>query len=52
MTGLAFAFSCQPFDMVLILDGNQDNVAHACGKIGLFGDKNLICYCSLYNQMP
>ena len=32
--------------MVLILDGNAENDAHASRKIGLFGEKYLICDCS------
>ena len=38
--------------VVLILDGNSEHVAHVCEKIGLFGEKNLICACSKSNQMP
>ena len=39
--------------MVLILDGNLENVAQAGRKIGLFGKKgNPICDCSQSNQMP
>ena len=26
--------------MVLLLDGNSEHVAHACRKVGLFGEKN------------
>ena len=34
--------------MVIILDGD---VAQACRKIGLFGEKFPICDCFRYNQM-
>ena len=36
----------------LIIDGNSRNGEYACRKIGLFGDKNPICDCSLSNEMP
>ena len=32
--------------------GNSKHVALAWKKIGLFGEKNPICDCSLSNQMP
>ena len=40
--------------MVLTLDGNSghDVITHAWRKVGLFGGKNPICYCSWSNQMP
>ena len=39
--------------MVLILDGNLAHVAHACRKIGLFGEKKKpICDCSRTIYMP
>ena len=37
---------------VLILDGSSEHVAHACWKIGLFGEKNPICDCFRSNLMP
>ena len=38
--------------MVLILDGNSADLAHAQRKIGLFrGEKNPICNCSRSNRM-
>ena len=37
---------------VLILDGNSEHVAHARRKIGLLGEKYLLCDCSRSNQMP
>ena len=42
------------FDMVLILDGNTEHVAHASTKKKhLFGEeKNPIFYCSRFSQMP
>ena len=38
----------------LMLDGNSEQVSHAQRKIGLFREeeKNPICDCSLYHQMP
>ena len=38
--------------MVLILDGNIENFAHAIRKIGLFRAKNLMFNGSRSNQMP
>ena len=38
--------------MVDRLDGNSEHVAHAWGKIYLYGKKYSICDCSRSNQMP
>ena len=38
--------------MVLILDGNTENFAHAQKKLGLFREKKSICDYSRSNQMP
>ena len=37
--------------MVLMLDGNSEQVAHAWRKIGLFGEENPICDCSRSKQI-
>ena len=39
-------------NIVLILDGNSEHVAHAWRKIGIFGKKNMICDGSRSKQMP
>ena len=38
--------------MVLILDGNSEQLAHVSRKIGPIGEENPICDSSRYNQMP
>ena len=39
-------------DMVLILYGNSEHVAHAWRNIDIFVKKNLICDCSRSIKMP
>ena len=39
-------------EYVLILDGNSELVGHALSKIGLFGEKELICYFFRSDQIP
>ena len=38
--------------MVLMLNGNSENVTKAWRRLGLFGEKNPICDSSRSNQMP
>ena len=38
--------------MVIVLDGNSEHGAQEWRKVGLFGELNLICDCSRWNQMP